>query len=242
MKNRFAIAVSACLLLAGVSRAAAQHSAAARSYSNAELISVDSERRVIMVKNPDGANAAYLMDDSLAGLSNVKPGDRVILNVRRGGGAQRVSTIARVAGTYALVVVPRTPSLARPSTFEAPSEVSRQAAFGRQVGQLSDDARAIDDLWSSFWNDCEVEPVAVGFGRVWFGLWDDRIRADYSTGQCRDLFNQIVAAGELIKQGMAAAEDEARKGLTAVDIRDIRRAYVMDWEGWRLPPPSRREP
>ena len=58
----------------------------------------------------------------------------------------------------------------------------------------------------------------------------------------RDLFNQIVASGEVIKNGMAAAEAVVRSTLTAGEIRDIRKLSLMDWDGWTLPAPPKREP
>ena len=66
--------------------------------------------------------------------------------------------------------------------------------------------------------------------------------ADLSSGFCRDLFNQIVSPGEGIKKGMAAAEDVARKTLDAGEMRDIRKLNSMDWDGWALSAPDRRDP
>ena len=68
-----------------------------------------------------------------------------------------------------------------------------------------------------------------------------RVRADLSSGFCRDLFNQIVTSGEGIKTAMAAAEDVARKSLAAGDIREICKLNSMDWEGWELPAPDKLE-
>jgi hypothetical protein len=52
----------------------------------------------------------------------------------------------------------------------------------------------------------------------------------------------MISAGEVIKQGMATAEEAARRSLTPGEMREIRKARLMDWDGWALPAPPKREP
>jgi hypothetical protein len=115
--------------------------------------------------------------------------------------------------------------------------------FAKQVAVISQDARSIDASWAAFVTACDArQPENVSGGRAWFGLWDGRVQADYSGGFCRDLFNQIVSSGEGIKQAMAAAESGILNVLEPGDIRDIRRLHNMNWDGWTLPAPAKREP
>jgi hypothetical protein len=101
----------------------------------------------------------------------------------------------------------------------------------------------VDSSWASFVTACKViQPETMSGGRDWFGLWDGRVQADYSSGSCRELFNQIVSSGEGIKKAMAAAESVVRDRLEPGQIRDIRTLNNMNWDGWTLPPPARREP
>jgi hypothetical protein len=115
--------------------------------------------------------------------------------------------------------------------------------FANQVAALSQQARPIDSQWSSFVTACDVKQASsTDGGRDWFGLWDGRAHADLSGGFCRDMFNQIVSAGEGIKKGMSAAEDVARKTLDVGEIHDIRKLNSMDWDGWGLAAPEKRTP
>jgi hypothetical protein len=249
MRNR-TLFVAMGLLLGGAF-ASAQGTDTA-TYSNVELISVDPASRLIIIRNAQGGRETLPMDDLLSGTGGVKAGDYVIVTVRGGAGMRRVSAIARTSSPQARVVttapaaapagvVVLTPGTARPVVVTA-DQVAMRRTFAAQVSSLSQDARGVDSMWAAFVTACAVKPVSANDGREWFGLWDGRVQADYSAGQCRDQFNQIVAAGEVIKHGMAAAETVANKHLTPGEIRDIRKLSLMDWDGWMLPSPQKREP
>jgi hypothetical protein len=244
MKHQGIVLLAICLLsLSGVARSEGQdkglEGGGVPLYMNAELVSADPARRVVVVRLPGGGTRSYEMDDLLAGAPGVKPGDRVILTLRGGSGVPRVSAIARASGRSSAIVIAKSPQV---SVRREVDVVAAREVFARQVAQLADDARPVDVLWSNFVADCRPQPVSPNDGRAWFGLWDGRVQADYTTSGCREIFNQIVAEGEAIKQGMAAAEEEARKTLTPGNMRDIRKRHLMDWDGWALPAPSKREP
>jgi hypothetical protein len=241
MKYRTACALGVGLMLLSPSaQAAHQDGSDPAIYSNVELVSVDPARRIIVVKSPRGVTETFDMDDLLRSTGSVRAGDRVIITIRGGLGRRRISAISRSTATPAAVVVSAAPLATIATADDPPAAV--KAAFARQVASLSQDARPIDGMWTSFVTSCRVKPVNANDGRAWFGLWDGRVQADYSSGPCRELFNQMVAAGEVIKGGMAAAEDVARKTLTPGNIRDIRKVSLMDWDGWTLPAPQKREP
>jgi hypothetical protein len=217
------------------------------TYLNAELVSADPVRRIIVIKGPGGVKETYDLDDTLGSVGPVKPGDRVVVTVRAGGGHRRVTAIAKAASSSSAVIVSGTPVPQTVTVVPAPvvvvqTNTAARDAFARQVATLGQDARSIDATWTGFVNACKVQPVRANDGREWFGLWDGRVQADYTSGQCRDLFNQIVASGEVIKKGMASAEEAAVKSLTPGEMREIRKMNLMDWDGWALPPPQKREP
>ena len=212
------------------------------TYVNVELVAVDPSRRVVVIKDSTGAQRTLQMDDLLAGATGVNPGDRVTLTLRGGAGVTRVSAITRATANPGVVVAGAVPQgTTRASTRDRARARAREA-FARQVATLSREAQSTDGTWTSFVASCNVKPGSANGGRAWFGLWDGRVQADYSNGTCRELFNQIVASGEAIKKGMAAADDVARKTLTPGEIRDIRQRNRMNWDGWTLAPPQRREP
>ncbi len=214
------------------------------TYANAEVISVDMQRRVVVLRTPQGRRETLVLDDLLASTS-VKAGDRVIVTVRGGPGRRRVSAMS-VMTTGVPVASARPVVTAMPSPRPGRTETERtesHARYAAQVASISRQAQTVDALWSGFVTACAVKPVSnEGGGRDWFGLWDGRVIADYSGGQCRDLFNQLVSAGEAIKKAMAAAESGIEETLTPGEVRDIRNTYSMNWDGWLLPAPQRREP
>jgi len=219
------------------------------TYMNAELVSADPVRRIVVIRGKGGVET-FDLDDQVGSVGPVKPGDRVVLTVHAGVGRRRVTAIAKAASSSGMVITaaptPRSTTLiavpATTTTVAVQNKAAAKDAFARQVAILSQDAKPIDSTWASFVTACHVQPVQANDGREWFGLWDNRVVADYSSGQCREMFNQMIQSGEAIKQGMAAAESVALKSLTAGEMRDIRKMNLMDWDGWALPPPPKREP
>jgi hypothetical protein len=130
-------------------------------------------------------------------------------------------------------------SLPGPAAQRAIGPDAGPGLFERQVAGFAQEAERVDGLFAQFAAFCDAEVAARGERtRDWFGLWDDRIRADLSGELCRDLFDRIVAEGESVKKGMSAAETGARGSVDPGTIRVIRRRYFMDWDGWNLPPPD----
>jgi hypothetical protein len=240
MGKSLAFAIAGAFLLVRGAAAAGQESAVPPTYTNVEIVSVDPSTRVVVIKNSKGSNETFDLDDGVAGAAGVKAGDRVILTVRGEPGRKRISAITKTVAAATGTPASSAPALVTVDVDRARVEVREH--FGNQVASLSQQARGIDGVWTSFVKTCDVKQSSkVEGGRDWFGLWDGRVRADLSSGFCRDLFNQIVTSGEGIKKAMAAAEDVARQSLAAGDIREICKLHSMDWEGWDLPAPEKLE-
>jgi hypothetical protein len=216
------------------------------TYSNARIVSVDPALRLVVL-SVGGVRESLTLDDLMPGTGSFKAGDFVIVTVRGGPGRKRISAMT--------LAPPRTPVAASPNppvqTSQSPrpplrTEQERREArigYAARVAALSRQAASVDGLWSSFVAGCAVKPVSNdGGGREWFGLWDGRVFADYSGGQCRDLFNQLVTNGEVIKSAMIGIEQNIEDWLTPGEIREIRRSHSMNWDGWTLPAPPRRDP
>jgi hypothetical protein len=238
MKNRLRhLGLLGVLLLLTASGVSAQTGVETPTYTNVRVVSIDPARRVLVIRNSKGRNESLVFDDLLQSTGGVKAGDSVIVTVRGGPGRKRVSAIALAGTTPAAQPVPS----GRPGP--APERTRTRDDFARQVASISQDARGVDASWASFVTACKViQPETMSGGRDWFGLWDNRVQADYSNGFCRDLFNQIVSSGEAVKKAMAAAESVVQGTLEPGEIRDIRRLHNMNWDGWTLPPPARRDP
>jgi hypothetical protein len=244
MWNRLAFVLAGSLALGvGPAAASGQEAAATPKYQNVEVVSVDPATRLVVIKNSKGAQETLEFDDGLAGPAGVKPGDRVMMTVRGEPGRKRVSAMTKMTGKSGAITTTVTSSTSTDAAYSDLGRVEIRGQFASQVASLSQQARAIDGVWSSFVTACNAKQASkVDGGRDWFGLWDGRVKADLSGGFCRDLFNQIVTSGEGIKKAMASAEDVARKTMDAGEVRDIRRLNSMDWDGWEIPAPDKLEP
>lgn len=233
------------LLTAGLvwgTTAAGETPAVTAAYANVEVVSVDPSTRLVVIKNSKGVEETFELDANVAGTAGIKAGDRAILTVRGEPGRRRVSAISKATDTSGRPPTNASGSPLVRSTNEDPARVEVRERFANQVAALSLQGQSVDALWSSFVTSCDAKQTsAVDGGRDWFGLWDGRVKSDLSSGFCRDLFNQIVSAGEGVKKGMAAAEEVARKTLDVSELRDIRTLHSMDWEGWTLPAPAKLE-
>lgn len=233
MRHRhLAFFVTACLAAAAAATAAQP----APRYTNAELVSVNPQTRLLVIKDTDARQRTLRLDDNVVGLEDLRAGDRVILTLREESGTTRVSSIAKSQASTASPAPEAAPRPAQAAPVVAPALQD----FADQVAALSLQAAPVDALWNEFVTTCNVT-LRSGYadGRDWFSLWDETAQIDVSSGTCRDLFNQVVGKGEAVKAGMAGAEETARRAALAPgDLRETLRRYRMEWGGWALPAPD----
>jgi hypothetical protein len=204
------------------------------TYTNVEVVAVDPLTRLMTVRKPQGEVETVELDERLAGFGGIAPGDYVILTVRRQPGR-----------AWASAIMQATPPLASNdlhglATDKLPASPTPRQSFAVDVATQAQRANRVDALWNSFRTSCGARVRTSYEGaRDWFGFWDDSVRADLSSGFCRELFNKIVDLGEGVKNGMSTAEDAARRSLPPGSIREIRRHYAMDWDGWDRVAPAR---
>jgi hypothetical protein len=205
----------------------------------ADVVSVNAVNRTLVVRISGGSTQTVELDDAVAGIGDLKAGDRAILTLRNEPGRMRVTRIIRAAA-------PQAQAGAKPTAETGPNDHGDAAAAARALSErtavLAGEASRVDGLWSSFREACDVKVDGqYEGGREWFSLWDNRAKADLSSGFCRDLFDQVVSAGSNVNKSMAAAEGAARKTMLPGSIRDVTRRYAMDWDGWGRPAPVELE-
>lgn len=248
MNPRASIA-GAWLLLAGcVGLVASPALAQTPTYTNAEVVSVDPQTRTLVIKAKDGAEQTVELDDTVGGLTDISAGDHVIVALRGEPGRNRVSSLVKSTPAPAAPAdsTSKTPtattSATTPSAADKAAAITARGAataFAERVATLSAQATKVDSLWVGFRSNCKVVmDHPYDNGREWFVLWDQPVQADFTTGFCRDLFNQIIGQGEAIKQAMKSAEESVRDDLLPGAIRDVRRRYSMEWDGWDRPAPE----
>jgi hypothetical protein len=252
VKQKIALIFAVFAMLAGASVLSAQ-SPQSLTMTNAEVVSVDPSQRIMVIRNTQGKNQTVELDDQLAGFGGIRPGDKVVLSLRKGPGRDRVTSISkggapapasgsRVDTSPAGAATTKEPAAANAaaSTAEVPASQASVNAYSDRVATLAQQANEVDRLWGEFRNVCNVSVDAHYDSREWVSLWDKQARVDLSSGSCRDLYNQILTAGETVNAGMAGAGESAKKGgLVDGDLRGIRQRYSMDWEGWGRTPPER---
>jgi hypothetical protein len=216
------------------------HVAAAQSkHITAEVVSLDASTRLMVIKNPQGSRQTVELDDTVGGMGGIKAGDKVILTLRNEPGRPKVTAIVASKDQPRV----ETPTKPKPPLTDDAAATGARTAFEERVAALSADASQIDTLWGEFQKTCDVRSTAKYEGaREWLGIWDDTVRADTSTGFCKDLFNQIVNRGTAVNKGMESAEATVKDVLLPGTIREIRQRYSMDWERWGLAAPERLEP
>jgi hypothetical protein len=240
MTSRAATVAAAVFFLFG-EIASGQGAEAPQPYDGVEVVSINTAKHIVVIRNSKGVQETLDLADGLASSGSVKAGDRVMMTVGDDTGRKRITAITKLVAQPAPGAASQDASI--PVSTDAAGGVEIRDRFSNQVATAAQQARSIDALWSSFVARCDAKMLSsADGGHDWFGLWDGRVKADLSGGFCRDLFNQIVSSGEAVKKAMAAAEDVARKTLEPGDIRDIRRLNSMDWEGWGMPPPDKLAP
>src|SRR5262245_19089608 len=198
--------------LIGVNTASAQAPVGSTSMT-AEVLSRETQSRIMVIRRPDGTNQRVLLDDMVGGFGNIRSGDRVLVTVRDEPGMARVSSLIksaptlRVSSSPVVLTAPRgivpgsetdLDTATPPLDFQESASVC--ALFSDQVANLALRANAVDLLWGHFRTSCNVLTSSkYDDAREWFGLWDGRVSADLSAGFCRDLYNEIVDAGASIK-------------------------------------------
>ena len=235
------LAVMACgvaLALAGSSAVAEQ----APKYTNAEVVKVRAQERLLVIKNTDGVEQTLHFDDRVVGIGELRPGDRVILTLRGEPGRARVESFTKSEASST-----RTASQPQPQRAvvdDTGDETRAAASFESRVSALSQQSARVDTLWNSFRTSCNVllrGGAAYDGARPWLSLWDGVAQVDLSSGNCRDMYNQVVGLGQAISQSMADAEEQAGRVLSPGQIREIERRHSLEWGGWGRGAPELRD-
>lgn len=208
-------------------------------YTNAEFVSLDLPRHALVVRNNEGKEQTLELEDNLAGLAELRPGDRVILTLRGDPDRPRVGALWK-ASPPGKAASPAEPSAAAVVTGEDAEQA--EVEYSRRVADLARQADEIDRIWAGFRTVCDVRTQRRYEGsREWLSLWE-ATPTDLSSGYCRDRFNQIVTRGQSVNAGMAAAEADAARELQPGRIRAIQKRYSLEWSEWGRTPPNPSEP
>jgi hypothetical protein len=138
---------------------------------------------------------------------------------------------------------PASSSARAPSPYQAlspavasPTDQRRNDAatvFEKTLAQLAGRADALEDQWRTFRNTCYEGRVAGSFDREWFALWDQRAMQGSVSPGCSAFFDRIRQTAFVIRDGVAAAEEIARRAdVYPGTRRDALRHHRLDYSGW----------
>jgi len=121
----------------------------------------------------------------------------------------------------------------------SPSEGDERRQRGEQQYQqvlqwASRNADQIDSYWDRYSKACVVSSRRAG-DREWFAVFEANGVSlnGASTYNCDGFLNTVAQNAEPIKTQMANAADAARRaGVYPGVMRDMRRRYRLDWDGW----------
>lgn len=138
--------------------------------------------------------------------------------------------------TVPSVVIKLSPSQTLSPPGTSPTDQRRQEgakAFEQTLAQLAGRADALEDQWRTFRNTCYEGRVAGSFDREWFALWDQRAMQGAVSPGCSAFFDRIRQTAFAIRDGVAAAEETARRAdVYPGTRRDALRRHRLDYAGW----------
>jgi len=234
------VACGVALALVGSSALAQEQ---APKYTNAEVVKVRTQERLLVIKNTDGVEQTLQLDDHVVGIGELRPGDHVILTLRGEPGRSRVESFSKSEAPKVRTASTASQPAPRPVVEDTGAETSAAASFEARVSALAQQSLRVDSLWNSFRTSCNVVMrggAAYDGARPWLSLLDDTAQTDLSSGNCRDMFNQIVGLGQAINEAMADAQETASRVLSPGQIREIERRHSLEW-GWGRGAPALRD-
>ena len=122
----------------------------------------------------------------------------------------------------------------------APSDGDRQREQGEQqyravLEWASQNADQIDSYWDRYSKTCVSNARRSG-DRGWYGVYETNgiTISFHSAYDCEQFLNTLRTNAERVKTEVDKATDNARRlGVYPGVMRDLRRRYRLDWDGWR---------
>jgi hypothetical protein len=108
-------------------------------------------------------------------------------------------------------------------------------AYDASLHAVSAQADHIDSEWREYatWCGIDVPSVPAG-GRAWFAIWSAAGAAGGSArANCADMRREILEQANRLKVAMMDASERARRDdVYPGEVRDLRRKYLLDYDGW----------
>jgi hypothetical protein len=109
------------------------------------------------------------------------------------------------------------------------------AGFDVVLRAVSAQADSLDSAWREYATWCGVgAPAAPVGGRTWFAIWSAvGASAGNARSNCASMRSEVLEHASRVKAAMMDASERARRaGVYPGEIRDLRRKYSLDYDGW----------
>jgi len=144
---------------------------------------------------------------------------------------QRVSGAAEtpLAGlTEAMTGHPASAKAVNSDSDERRDNGARQ--FIQTIAQLARRADEIDTYWAQFTNACYSGPIAGGFARNWFALFDAKAMKGAVAQGCSPQFVNLQSAANEVRDRVLAADEAARQAnVYPGSRREVLQKYRLDY-------------
>ena len=106
-------------------------------------------------------------------------------------------------------------------------------AYEQSLSTLAKRADDLDGYWRRFKKECYEGNVVGNFDREWFSFFEPQAMRGAVSPGCGAGFSDARREANVIKNGVAGAEEAARKAdVYPGTRRDLRRKYRLDYAGW----------
>jgi hypothetical protein len=109
------------------------------------------------------------------------------------------------------------------------------AAYDVALRAVSEQAGDVDSEWRKYAPSCGIgAPSAPAGGRGWFAIWSAGGVVGGNAGRgCANMRGDILERAGRVKASLTDASERARRaGVYPGEMRDLRRKYLLDYEGW----------
>ena len=116
-----------------------------------------------------------------------------------------------------------------------PDAIRNQAArtYEQSLARLAKRADDLDSYWRRFKHECYEGGVVGNFDREWFSFFEPQAMKGAVAPGCGSSFSDARREANVIKNGVAAAEEAARQSdVFPGTRRDLRHKYRLDYVGW----------
>jgi hypothetical protein len=109
------------------------------------------------------------------------------------------------------------------------------AVYDVALRAISGQADEMDAEWREYATSCGIgAPSAPISGRGWFAIWSAAGAVGGNARQgCANMRDDILERASRVKASMTDASERSRRaGVYPGEIRDLRRKYLLDYDGW----------